>query len=83
MSYSDEPVFQDGVIARAVNDVTQDGALYFSSAGNEGNLTNGTSGTWEGDFSPAGAAGSPLPAGYTLHSFGASNFVRLTAPRKT
>lgn len=78
VSYSDEPAFQDGVIAQAVNDVTQDGALYFSSAGNEGNLTNGTSGTWEGDFSPAGTAGTPLPAGYTLHSFGASNFVRLT-----
>ena len=77
VSYSDEPAFQDGVIAQAVNDVTQDGALYFSSAGNEGNLTNGTSGTWEGDFNPAGAAGSPLPAGYTLHSFGANNFVRL------
>ena len=79
VSYSDEPAFQDGVIAKAVNDVTQDGALYFSSAGNEGNLTNGTSGTWEGDFSPAGTAGSPLPAGYTLHSFGVNNYVRLTS----
>jgi subtilisin family serine protease len=77
VSYSDEPPFQDGVIAQAVNDVTQDGALYFSSAGNEGNLTNGSSGVWEGDFNPAGAAGSPLPAGYTLHSFGANNFIRL------
>lgn len=79
VSYSDEPAFQDGVISKAVNDVTQDGAMYFSSAGNEGNLTNGTSGTWEGDFSPAGAASSPLPAGYTLHAFGASNFVRLAS----
>jgi len=77
VSYSDEAPFQDGVIAQAVNDVTQDGALYFSSAGNEGNLTNGTTGTWEGDFNPAGAASSPLPAGYTLHSFGANNFIRL------
>jgi subtilisin family serine protease len=77
VSYSDEAAFQDGVIAQAVNDVTQDGALYFSSAGNSGNLTNGNSGTWEGDFNPAGAAGSPLPAGYTLHSFGANNFIRL------
>jgi hypothetical protein len=79
VSYSDEPVFQDGVIARAVTEVTQDGALYFSSAGNAGNLTNGNSGTWEGDFNPSVAAGSPLPPGYTLHSFGANNFVRLTA----
>jgi subtilisin family serine protease len=78
VAYSDEPPFQDGVIAKAVNDVTKDGALYFSSAGNEGNLTSGTGGTWEGDFNPAGAASSPLPAGYTLHSFGANNFVRLS-----
>jgi subtilisin family serine protease len=78
VSYSDEPVFQDGVIAQAVNDVTTDGALYFSSASNDGNLTNGTSGTWEGDFNPAGPAGSPLPPGYTLHSFGTQNFDRLT-----
>ena len=80
VSYSDEPPFQDGIIARAVNDVTQDGASYFSSAANSGNLTSGTSGTWEGDFSPAGPASGPLPAGYTLHSFGASNFDRLTSP---
>ena len=79
VSYSDEAVFQDSAIAQAVDDVTQDGALYFSSAGNSGNLTSGTSGTWEGDFNPAGAASAPLPAGYTLHSFGASNFDRLTS----
>ena len=29
VSYSDEPAFQDGVIAQAVNDVTQDGAALF------------------------------------------------------
>src|ERR1044072_3462966 len=33
-----------GVVIQAVNDVTADGALYFSSAGNSGNLTQGTSG---------------------------------------
>ncbi|MEO8592587.1 MAG: S8 family serine peptidase [Candidatus Solibacter sp.] len=77
VSYSDEPAFQDGVIAQAVNDVTQEGALYFSSAGNGGNLTNGTTGTWEGDFNPGAASGAPLPLGYTLHSFGANNFIRL------
>ena len=54
ISYFDEPVFQDGMVAKAVNDVTADGALYFSSAANSGNLTSGTSGTWEGDFTPGG-----------------------------
>ena len=34
-----EPMFQDGPIAQAVNDVTEDGAVYVSSAGNNG--TNG------------------------------------------
>jgi hypothetical protein len=80
VSYSDEGVFQDSVIARAVNDVTADGALYFSSAGNGGNVTNGTSSTWEGDFTPGPASGAPLPAGYTLHLFnGVQAFNRLTA----
>jgi subtilisin-like proprotein convertase family protein len=52
--YFDESPFQDGPIAQAVNDVTADGALYFSSAGNEGNKDDGTSGTWEGDFVSSG-----------------------------
>ena len=33
--------FQDDIIARAVNEVTADGALYFSSAGNSGNKNDG------------------------------------------
>lgn len=48
--YFDEAPFQDGVIAKAVNSVVADGALYFSAAGNEGGLNDGTSGCWEGDF---------------------------------
>jgi hypothetical protein len=70
VTYFNEGVFQDGPIARAVNDVVADGAMYFSSAANSGNLTSGTSGTWEGDFNPGPASGAPLPAGYTLHIFG-------------
>ena len=34
VSYSNEPFFQDGPIAVAVEQVTKDGALYFTSAGN-------------------------------------------------
>ncbi|HQR11936.1 MAG TPA: S8 family serine peptidase [Casimicrobiaceae bacterium] len=69
VSYSDEGAFQDTVIADAVNDVVADGALYFSSAGNSGNLTSGNSSAWEGDFNPGPPSGAPLPAGYTLHLF--------------
>ena len=52
--YYNEAAFQDGPIAQAVNAVTADGALYFSSAGNEGNTLDGTSGHYEGDFVGSG-----------------------------
>ena len=52
--YFNESPFQDGPIAQAVNAVTEDGALYFSSAGNEGNTIDGTSGNYEGDFVDSG-----------------------------
>ena len=67
--YFFESPYQDDIIAQAVDDVTADGALYFSSAGNEGNADDGTSGTWEGDFEPSGSLAT-LPSGYTVHSFG-------------
>lgn len=66
--YFFESPYQDDIIAAAVIDVTEDGALYFSSAGNEGNYNDGTSGTWEGDFKAAGTLPS-LPAGYTINDF--------------
>ena len=70
VTYFNEGVFQDGPIAQAVNAVVASGALYFSAAGNSGNLTSGTSGTWEGDFNAGPASAAPLPLGYTLHNFG-------------
>ena len=80
VTYSGEGAFQDGRIAQAVNAVTASGALYFSSAGNSGNLTSGTSGIWEGDFNPGPASATRLPAGYTLHIFGGTQaFNRLTS----
>jgi subtilisin-like proprotein convertase family protein len=52
--YFNEHPFQDGPIAQSVNAVTADGALFFSSAGNEGNTIDGTSGTYERDFADSG-----------------------------
>ena len=37
IGYADEPFFQDGIIAQAVNTVTAQGVTYFSSAGNDSN----------------------------------------------
>jgi hypothetical protein len=87
ITYLNEGVFQDGVIAREVNTVTADGVLYFSSAGNSGNLDSGTSGTWEGDFDGTGDSILPIDQfeGTTLdpvpvHAFDAShNYDQVTA----
>ena len=68
-----------GVVIQAVNDVTALGAMYFSSAGNSGNLNDGTSGVWEGDFVDGGGTASPLALGNRLHNFGGQNFNVLTA----
>ena len=89
--YFVESPFQDGQLAptntnggavtQAVIDVTAAGAMYFSSAGNSGNLTQGTSGVWEGDFVDGGPAAAPLPSptpALRLHNFGSQNFNVLT-----
>jgi hypothetical protein len=72
VGYFAEPVFQDGIVAQAVQTVTSSGALYFSSAGNDGNLGDGQSGVWEGDYS--GASGDPWGYGYvSTHVFSPPN----------
>jgi subtilisin-like proprotein convertase family protein len=69
VQYYFESPYQDDIVAGAVDDVTADGALYFSSAGNSGNQDDGTSGTWEGDFKSGGTLVT-LPGGYKVLDFG-------------
>lgn len=80
--YFNEPVFQDGIIAQAVETVCAAGGLYFSSAGNSGNKNDGTSGVWEGNFAP-GANPAPLADYGTAHEFEsgvASNVITADSP---
>jgi subtilisin-like proprotein convertase family protein len=75
VQYYFESPFQDDIVAAAIADVTADGALYFSSAGNGGNFDDGTSGTFEGDFKSAGALASidefdPTKSFYRVLDFG-------------
>lgn len=68
--WSFEWVFQDGIVAQAVNTVTETGVLYFSSAANNGSLTKSTSGVWEGDY-VVGVKPAPIGAfGIDAHDFG-------------
>ena len=64
ITYFAEGAFQDDIISQAVNTVTASGALYFSSAGNSGNLNDGTSGVWEGDYVPTTIPASIPNFGY-------------------
>ncbi len=69
VTYFAEGAFQDGIVQAAVNTVTAGGALFFSSAGNSGNMNDGTSGTWEGDFVDSGTTHPSVPAPNVIHSF--------------
>ena len=71
VGYYDESPFQDGAIAKAVNDVTAKGALYFSAAGNSGSKVHGTSSTWEGDFHQGSANWRSFGP---VHLFGTNEF---------
>ncbi|WP_260191035.1 S8 family serine peptidase [Actinophytocola gossypii] len=76
--YFKESPFQDWIIAQAVNDVVEDGALYFSSAGNEGNTVDGTAAHWEGDFVNSGQVIGKF-AGYA-HDFDPSENTQVLQP---
>jgi hypothetical protein len=86
IGYLIESPFQDGqtyasqtnggILAQAVKDVANAGVLYFSSAANSGNKNDNTSGTWEGDFVSAGAAGGVLTGAGLLHNFGGQTFTQ-------
>ena len=71
-----EPVFQDGIIAQAVDTVAALGVAYFSSAGNSGNLNDGTSGVFQGNYVPGvaritGPGPEFAPLYSSCHDFGA------------
>ena len=70
VTYFDEAAFQDGPVAQEVTSFVNGGGLYFSSAANSGNLTSGTSGTWEGDFLDGGNAPAVLGEPGRVHNFG-------------
>jgi hypothetical protein len=71
VGYLGEAPFQDDVVTQAVNTVTGQGVLYFSAAGNGGNLSDGTSGTWEGNYL---ATTSQVQGYSSVHDFGGGDW---------
>ena len=61
VAYFDEPFFQDGPVAAAVNKTTAEGVSYFSAAGNNNVRIGGRDvGSWQAQFEPSSCpAGTP------------------------
>ena len=71
IGYLAASAFQDDVIAEAVSAATDAGCYYFSSAGNGGNLNDGTASVWEGDFAEGPELDlSVIGTGAVVHDFG-------------
>jgi hypothetical protein len=82
-----EPMFQDGVIAQAVNNAVATGVAYFSSAGNQARQSY-QSVFRPGDFFPANTfPGASAFLGGTAHNFdssdGKDHFQSITIPAGT
>ncbi|HEY6197529.1 MAG TPA: putative Ig domain-containing protein [Candidatus Binatia bacterium] len=87
--YYDEPMFQDGIVAQAVDTVVAGGAAYFSAAGNEARQS------YQKTFKPGGtltngqfpsALGAPHFFGGVPHNFasnGTDLFQSITIPPHT
>jgi Calx-beta domain/Subtilase family len=80
--YPAEPMFQDGIIAQAVDSVVAAGVSYFSSAGNNGRNAY-VSAFRPGPVFKSGEFGSPFFFGGIAHNFsdnGTDVFQRITLP---
>jgi subtilisin family serine protease len=71
--YPDEPFFQDGLIAQAVDTVASSGVAYFSSAGNDSNLA------YENTTPSFSVAGTGSQANEKLLNFDASGATSTTS----
>jgi len=79
LTYADEPMFQDGSTAQAVESAVSSGVTYLSAAGNAGQ--NGFESAWHsGPFLPAGyypsVPGAPAFRGGTTFDFAANSYVQ-------
>jgi hypothetical protein len=85
--YFSEPMFQDGIIAQAVDNVAATGVAYFSAAGNDARNAYSSAFRPGIGFSPGAfpsARGAPFFFGGTAHDFdpgpGTDVFQRITLP---
>ncbi len=63
MGFTDQPFFQDGIVAQAVEQATNQGVIYFSAAGNDGQRS------YESDFRSSGKTFTINGQSYNAHDF--------------
>jgi hypothetical protein len=76
LGYYDEPYYQDGIVAQAIDTVEAQGVAYFSAAGNNGNAS------WEStspSFPVRQSSGAANNAGEYLLNFDTTNATTATA----
>jgi hypothetical protein len=72
VGYFDEPFFQDGIVAQAIDAVEANGVAYFSAAGNDGTLAYD-------NLTPSFTTASTSPPGEKLLNFDATGATTVTA----
>ena len=85
-----EPMFQDGIVAQAIDSVVDDGVMYFAAAGNSGRNAHVTSFDDSGEifciefFEPIGDCDPIFERVGSMHDFdpgpGVDNYMSLTIP---
>jgi subtilisin family serine protease len=73
VGYFDEPFFQDGLVAQAIDAANAQGIAYFSAAGNNGELS------YENNLPSFATAGSGANTGEKLLTFGMNGGTSVTA----
>jgi hypothetical protein len=72
VGYFDEPFFQDGIVAQAIDAVEAQGVAYFSAAGNDGTLAYD-------NLTPSFTTASTAPPGEKLLNFDATGATTVTS----
>jgi hypothetical protein len=80
VGYFDEPFYQDGLIAGAIDNAEAAGVAYFSAAGNDGLLTNGSTATYQNTAPSFATLSTTAPnAGEYLMNFDTSGATTTTS----
>ena len=80
VTYFDEPYFQDGIVAQAIDTATAAGAAYFTAAGNNGNLSYENAAPSFATLSSGGAQAHEYLLNFDPSGQTTTNYLSVTIP---